>query len=102
MPSYVFKNAKGELEEHYLPMGEAPPFGSTIVLEGRSLTRVVTAPRANAREDVHFTDITMDPWTPGMPRYDKDGMGQFHSLKECHETAAKLTHMGKPTTYDRK
>lgn len=103
MPRYSFLNDEtGRTVELILPMSESVPFGATIKHEGRTLTRVVeTQQQSMPKDDVHFTDVQLAPWTPDGPRYDKEGQIQFDSLGETREFCAKRTAAGEHMDFDR-
>lgn len=103
MPIYEFVNEDGVIEEHYLPMSEAPNLGAKVVIEDRLLKRIASRPRMNVKEyrvtapsqPALDADGNLPKGCVPAPRYDRDpssptyGFAQFQSKKEIDEFCAK-------------
>lgn len=89
MPIYEFEAKDGEIHEEFFPMEDAPALGSWITRAKKRYQRIPTPWRAKARKTRHFAAMSMDPWEPGAPRYDKDGAPCFTSQREVDEFVAR-------------
>ena len=58
------------------------------IVEGRAEPLPQTDSRCFTRAPLHFTMQQAEPWTPGAPRYNKDGEPQFQSYREIREFEA--------------
>lgn len=81
MPIYEFKNEQGVIEEHWFEYADAPPIGSTVVIDDRAMVRLPPRPQISVSRDRRFVawsqpqcnpDGTVPEGVVPASRYDMD------------------------------
>ena len=81
---YQFHAEDGSVTEVDLPMAEAPEFGATVRVDGKTYTRHPQAPSAiRVKRDCYIKSHSQPRWSPHHKgEFDKDGKPCFSSWGE--------------------
>ena len=104
MPRYPFQAADGRRMECFYPMSEAPPIGSTLVVDGVEYVRQAVIPNAAIVPDTNFTNWTLsrkDAEAMGHKEFDENGCAVFSSKRAVDELVSRSQDTTTPIAHVR-
>jgi hypothetical protein len=92
VPIYVFRAEDGETIEVFAPMAEAPPYGSTKEIGGKTFTRTVEIPGQGRTLEYRHLAYNFAPWQPGFKKYTQDGIPIVETKADAQHFEAYMGH----------